>query len=127
MTTPATPRPIIRLDWPVNADPSKLHCPRTGELVVSNGEDEVEQPASPHVTFVYPEVVGEFVYLRDDLRDRLEATRARLVAAGADPDDLVDNRSAARTHPAWRGADGLRTAHQRHGLRPRQHPAVGGV
>jgi hypothetical protein len=28
---------------------------------VSNGEDEVEQPASPHVTFVYPEVVGEFV------------------------------------------------------------------
>jgi hypothetical protein len=58
--------------------------------VVSNGEDEVEQPASPHVTFVYPEVVGEFVYLRDDLRERLEATRARLVAAGADPDDLVD-------------------------------------
>lgn len=57
---------------------------------MSNGEDEVEQPASPHVTFVYPEVVGEFVYLRDDLRERLEATRARLVAAGADPDDLVD-------------------------------------
>jgi hypothetical protein len=54
------------------------------------GEDEVEQPASPHVTFVYPEVVGEFVYLRDDLRERLEATRARRVAAGADPDDLVD-------------------------------------
>jgi hypothetical protein len=126
MTTP-TPRPIIRLDWPFNADPPELYCPRTGELVVSNGEDEVEQPASPHVTFVYPEVVGEFVYLRDDLRDRLEATRARLVAAGADPDDLVDNRSAARTHPARRGADGLRTAHQRHGLRPRQQPAVGGV
>jgi hypothetical protein len=29
--------------------------------------DEVEQPASPHVSFVYPEVVGEFVYLRGDL------------------------------------------------------------
>jgi hypothetical protein len=58
--------------------------------VVSNGEDEVEQPASPHVTFVYPAVVGEFVYLRDDLRERLEATRARLVAAGVDLDDLVD-------------------------------------
>ena len=57
---------------------------------MSPGEDEVEQPASPHVTFVYPEVVGEFVYLRDDLRERLEATRARLVAAGADPDDLVE-------------------------------------
>jgi hypothetical protein len=35
-------------------------------------------------------VVGEFVYLRDDLRERLEAVRARLVAAGGDPDDLVD-------------------------------------
>jgi len=63
-----TPRPIIRFDWPFNADPPELYCPRTGELVVSAGEDEVEQPASPHVTFVYPEVVGEFVYLRDDLR-----------------------------------------------------------
>jgi len=55
MTT-ATPRPIIRLDGPINADPPELYCPRTGALVVSNGEDEVEQPASPHVTFVYPEV-----------------------------------------------------------------------
>jgi hypothetical protein len=83
-------RPIIRLDWPFNADPPEQYCPRTGELVVSNGEDEVEQRASSHVTFVYPEVVGEFVYLRDDLRERLEATRAQMVAAGADPDDLVD-------------------------------------
>jgi hypothetical protein len=90
MTTSPTPRPIIRLDWSFNAEPPELYCPRTGELVVSNGEDEVEQPASPHVTFVYPEVVGEFVYLRDDLHERLEATRARLVAAGADPDDLVN-------------------------------------
>jgi hypothetical protein len=89
-TAPLHPRPIVRCDWPFNADLPELYCPRTGELVVSNGEDEVEQPASPYVTFVYPEVVGEFVYLRDDLRERLEATRARLVAAGADPDDVVD-------------------------------------
>ncbi len=127
MTSSPTPRPIIRLDWPFNADPPELCCPRTGELVVSNGEDEVEQPASPHVTFVYPEVVGEFVYLRDDLRERLEATRARLVAAGADPDDPVDIEVLLEHTPARRGADGLRTAHQRHGLRPRQPPAVGGV
>jgi hypothetical protein len=83
-------RPIIRRDRAFNADLPASHCPRIGELVVSSGEDEGEQPASPHVTFVYPEVVGEFVYLRDDLRERLEATRARLVTAGADPDDLVD-------------------------------------
>ncbi len=35
-------------------------------------------------------MVSEIVYLRHDLRERLEAIRARLVAAGADPDDLVD-------------------------------------
>jgi hypothetical protein len=45
-------RPIIRLDWPFNANPPEIYCPRTGELVVSNGEDEVEQPASPHVIVV---------------------------------------------------------------------------
>ena len=56
------PPPDHRLDWPFNADPPELYCPRT----------------------------LEFVYLRDDLRERLEATRARLVAAGADPDDQVD-------------------------------------
>lgn len=42
-----------------------MHGPRTGELVVSDGEDEVYQPASPYVTFTYSEVVGDFVYLRD--------------------------------------------------------------
>ena len=50
MTPYATIRPIIRLDWPFNADPPALHCPRTGELVVSDGEDEVDQPPSPYVT-----------------------------------------------------------------------------
>jgi hypothetical protein len=55
-------RPIIRRDRAFNADPPASHCPRTGQLV----------------------------YLRDDLRERLEATRARLVAAGVDLDDLVD-------------------------------------
>ncbi len=96
--TASTPRPIMRLGCPFNGDAPELYCPRT----------------------------GEFVYLRDDLRERLEATRARLVAAGADPDDLVDIEVLLE-HPTRRGADGLRTAHQRHGLRPRQPPAVVGV
>lgn len=54
------------------------------------GEVEVEQPASPYVTFVYLEAVGDFVYLREDLQARMDATRAETAAAGADPDDLVD-------------------------------------
>ena len=90
MTAQNPTRPIIRLDWPFNADPPALHCPRTGELVVSDGEDEVDQPASPYVTFIYPEVVGDFVYLRDDLKARMDATRAEIAAAGGDPDDLSD-------------------------------------
>ena len=90
MTTSSRRRPIIRLDWPFNADPPALHCPRTGDLVVSAGDDEVDQPASPYVTFIYPEVVGDFVYLRDDLKARIDATRAEIAAAEGDPDDLSD-------------------------------------
>jgi hypothetical protein len=90
MTAQNPTRPIIRLDWPFNADPPALHCPRTGELVVSDGGDEVDQPASPYVTFIYPEVVGEFVYLRSNLKARMDATRAEIAAAGGDPDDLSD-------------------------------------
>jgi hypothetical protein len=127
MTARPTPRPIIRLDWPFNADPPALHCPRTGEIVVSDGEDEVDQPASPYVTFVYPEVVGDFVYLRDDLKVRMDATRAEIAAAGGRPRRPQRYRAAAGAGTPRRGADGLRTAHQRHGLRPRQQSAVGGV
>ena len=90
MTAQNPTRPIIRLDWPFNADPPALHCPRTGELVVSDGGDEVDQPASPYVTFIYPEVVGEFVYLRSNQKARMDATRAEIAAAGGDPDDLSD-------------------------------------
>ena len=100
MTSSPISRPIIRLDWPFNADPPELHCPRTGELVVSNGEDEVEQPASPHVTFVYPEVVGEFVYLRDDLRARLGGHPRPAGRRRRRPGRPGGYRSAARTHPA---------------------------
>lgn len=55
MTVQNPTRPIIRLDWPFNADPPALHCPRTGELVVSDGEGEVDQPASPYVAVIYPD------------------------------------------------------------------------
>jgi hypothetical protein len=48
-------RPILRLDWPFNADPPALHCPRTGELVASDSEDEVDQPASPCVAVMHPD------------------------------------------------------------------------
>lgn len=34
--------------------------------------------------------VGDFVYLREDLQARMEATRAETAAAGGDPDDLSD-------------------------------------
>jgi hypothetical protein len=56
-------RPIIRLDRPFNADPPALHCPRTGDLVVSDGEGEVDQPASPYVTFNYPDDLSDIELL----------------------------------------------------------------
>jgi hypothetical protein len=38
---------MIRHDWPIAAGLPERYCPRNGELVVSNGEDEVEQAACP--------------------------------------------------------------------------------
>ena len=51
MTVLDTIRSIIRIDGPTNAIPPEIHCPR-------------------------PEVVGDFVLPRSDLRERLDATRA---------------------------------------------------
>ncbi len=86
---------------------------------MSDGEGQVHQPASPYVAFIYPEVVGDFVYVRDDLQACMGATRAEIAAAGGDPDDLSDIELLLEQVSARRGDDGLRTAHQRHGLRPR--------
>ncbi len=49
---------------------------------MSDGEDEIDQPASPYVTFIYSEVVGNFIYLRDDLKARMDATWTEIAAAG---------------------------------------------
>jgi len=81
MTTTTESHSTARLDWPLNARLAALHCPRTDEHVVSDGEDEVAQPAGSYVTLIYPEVVGDFVYFRNDLK---------VAAAGGDPDDLSD-------------------------------------
>ena len=35
-------------------------------------------------------MVGDFVYLRDDLKARMDATWAEIAGAGGDPDDLSD-------------------------------------
>ena len=78
---------VIKIDWPFGARPPELYCPRSGKLVLAT-EDEVEQPASPYVTFIYLEEIGEFIYLRDDLAERLEQAREALLEDGVDEDDL---------------------------------------
>jgi hypothetical protein len=67
MTAQNPTRPIIRFDWPVNADPPALHCPRSGDLVVSDGEGEVDQPASPYVTFNYPDDLSDIELLLEQV------------------------------------------------------------
>ena len=67
MTVQNPTRPIIRLDRPFNADPPALHCPRSGELVVSDGECEVDQPASPYVAVIYPDDLSDIELLLEQV------------------------------------------------------------
>ena len=67
MTVQNPTRPIMRLDRPFNADPPALHCPRTGDLVVSDGEDEVDQPASPYVAVIYPDDLSDIELLLEEV------------------------------------------------------------
>jgi hypothetical protein len=67
MTLQNPTRPIIRLDRPFNADPPALHCPRTGELVASDSEDEVDQPASPYVAVIYPDDLSDIELLLEQV------------------------------------------------------------
>jgi len=62
LSSSAFSSPNTHLDWSFNADPPEFYCPRT----------------------------GEFVYQRADMRERFEATRARLGANCADLHDLAD-------------------------------------
>lgn len=77
---------IVSIECALGIDPPRLYCPRTGNLVLQAGED-VEQPASPYVTFVYHNEC-DFIFLREDLEQRLEEARAAIAAA--DPDEYDD-------------------------------------
>jgi hypothetical protein len=67
MTVQNPTRPIIRLDRPFNADRPALHCPRTGDLVASDSEDEVDQPASPYVAVIYPDDLSDIELLLEQV------------------------------------------------------------
>jgi len=57
---------------------------------------QTDQPASPYVTFVYVDEVGEFDFIRDDLRERLDAAREQLNPS--DDDDYVSDLEVLLKH-----------------------------
>lgn len=68
---------LVEINWPSGALAPTLHCPRTGNVVLK-ADEATHQPASPYVTFVYVDEVGEFDFIREDLRERLDTAREQL-------------------------------------------------
>ncbi len=87
MTDTASRPSFVEIAWPFDADPPELYCPRSGKIFL-DAEGEVEQPGSPYVTFLYLDLVGDFIYLREDLAERLKDARAALLEEGVEEDDL---------------------------------------
>ena len=90
-----TPVSIVEINWPSGAAAPTLHCPRTGNIVLK-ADEATDQPASPYVTFVYVDEVGEFDFIRDDLRERLDAAREQLDLS--DDDDYVSDLDVLLRH-----------------------------
>jgi len=90
-----TPVNLVEVNWPSGAPAPTLHCPRTGNIVLKSDE-ATDQPASPYVTFVYVDEVGEFDFIRDDLRERLDAAREQLNPS--DDDDYVSDLEVLLKH-----------------------------
>ena len=87
---------LVKIDWPTGAPALTLCCPRTGNVVIK-ADDAVDQPASPYVTFVYVDEVGEFDFLRDDIRFRLEKARERLESSES-PDAYISDLDILLEH-----------------------------
>lgn len=87
MTDSASRPSFVKIAWPFDAEAPELYCPRSGKMIL-DAEGEVEQPGSPYVTFLYLDLVGDFIYLREDLAERLKDARAALLQEGVDEDEL---------------------------------------
>lgn len=88
---------IVEIRWPFRADPPNLYCPRTGQLVLDY-DNELEQPASPCVTFFYINEIAEFAFIRNDLRQRLDEAKASLIEAGTEDIDMPDDLEILKKH-----------------------------
>ena len=96
---PMTPfeRALHEVNWDFSAQPPALRCPITGQIVLAGYDpvtgdiaDGVEQPhweKVPTVLFHFIDEIGEFDFIRDDLRAAIEKKRMDL---GADADDMHD-------------------------------------
>jgi hypothetical protein len=97
---------VVDIDWPDGAPAPTLHCPRTGKIVLK-ADEATDQPASPYVTFVYVDEVGEFDYIRADLRECLDDARDTLDNGGdnehmSDVEILLNHTSLGRVPIVYR-------------------------
>lgn len=89
MSEPTESYSVISIECGLGIDPPALYCPRTGKLVFASGEDLVE-PDSPYVTFIHHNECG-FLFLREDIRCRLDEARQEIAAADPEEYESVDD------------------------------------
>ncbi len=65
------PIQTVELDFPFGAEIPAIFCPACGEAL-QLPEQEVEQPACPHVAFCYLDIIQDFIYVSEPLRSLIE-------------------------------------------------------
>lgn len=89
------------IDWPFGAMAPNLYCPVTAKPIVfgqdaATGENRLgEEPDYTEVEtllFIYLPEISDFVYIKDELREKLEIFKNTLLAEdpGADIDDEME-------------------------------------
>lgn len=99
----ATPSPDFQnarivIDWPFNAPQPALKCPLTGmdiALGVEEADDEapcedIDYESIPTVLFAFLGDISEFLYIRPDLKQKLDAQRAALVMSNEEANEWDD-------------------------------------
>lgn len=89
------------IDWPLGATAPNLYCPVTGKPIAfgqdaATGEDRLgEEPDYTEIEsllFIYLPELSDFVYIKDELREKLEAFKETLLAEDSevDVDDEIE-------------------------------------
>lgn len=89
---------LIVIDWPFNAPQPALKCPITGSVIASGFEgaddeelrQDIDYESIPTVLFAFLGDINEFLYIRSDLKQKLDERRAELVLSNEDASEWDD-------------------------------------